>query len=211
MVRIKTTAFTKLKPGDLILKAQDIVNGLASYSAEFPNPVPPIAAIQPVIDELSVRTVEAESGDRNKIRDRNMTRDALIAQLLELSNYVAMECQNKPNGKLLAENVGFEVARRGTPIGQLSEPLGLLSTPSAEPGAVDLTWEKVQGAYSYQVEYIAGTEVGPLAQWQILGASSRRRFHATSLNPGQFYSFRVRAYGAAGFSAPSDVTTSVVG
>ncbi len=211
MIRVRFSHFIKMKPSDLIVKAQDIVNGVGSMPHVFPNPMPPLATITTVIGQFQTRTVDAENGDRDKIRVRNIAREVLLSQLFELSQYTMMMSHSNTNGKELIENAGFDVARKRHPLGLLPAPLNVLSALSKEPGAVDLKWKRVYGARSYQVEFIEGTEVGPQAEWKILGTSSKRKFNASGLQPGRFYSFRVRAYGVAGYSAPSEVTTSVVG
>jgi len=208
MIKIKTTAFTELSNSDFGTKTQVLINN--TVAPVFPTPSPSLAVIQAALESYMSLVTAASGGERSLIQARNDQRVVLTALLIDLSAYVAYTVRNSPTAKQQAESTGFVVAKKGGHVGELEIPGDLESAVSKEPGAVSLKWKSVYGASSYVIEMVQGTAT-PTSVWEEVVTITKTKYKTTGLNPGQFYSFRVRAVGAAGYSEPSDVATSVVG
>ncbi|MDZ4846695.1 MAG: hypothetical protein SH857_14230 [Chitinophagales bacterium] len=210
MVRIKISAINSLKNNDLVTKCRDIVANVGAHVDWFPTPVPVLSAITTLINDLAGLCVASESRDRESIRERNTAREALLSSMMELSNYVELLCQPKVNAVEMIEIVGFEVWKSRTPV-VLTAPQGMTAQPGPEAASAILEWNTVSGSHMYQIEFVEGTNVGPSANWQPLVTCSKRKVTITQgLTSAKYYSFRCRALGSSGSSAPSDVATCIV-
>jgi hypothetical protein len=58
------------------------------------------------------------------------------------------------------ESSGFSTRDLPAPVGELSAPGNLVSTTGDNEGEVDLAWNPVRGASSYQVECKINTDAG---------------------------------------------------
>ncbi len=209
MIRIKITDITERNNADYAVKIHEILDLMAANPGTFPTPSPALADIELALETFTNLMVAAENGDRIKIAQRNEQRTVVTGMVINLAGYVAYTVRNAPNAKTLIESVGFVPAKTKGHVGELEIPEDLQSAVRQEPGSVALKWKAVYGANSYVIEITQGN--GPSAVWDEIATVTRSKHNVMGLTPGQFYSFRVRAVGAAGYSEPSDITTSVVG
>ena len=104
--------------------------------------------------------------------------------------------------KLSLQAIGLDVVETGGPVGVLAAPANLRSTPGLLDNSIDLRWNFVTGRDWYTAECSEGAN-GPWAQ---IYQGKIARTSCGSLVSGKEYFFRVRAHGAAGPGAWSDIT-----
>ena len=173
----------------------DKVNG----NANFATPTPALGVLQTAITALIVANaaVDANAGPAEHQARRVAVRsvEGLVRQL---AGYVqAVSAGNE--GVILSS--GFAVRNKGTPVGELAPPTALMSRVTDKTGRGALVWEREHGADMYHV--FMSTTNNPF-KWELIGATTKSRFNADTLEPGTFYWFAVTAIGAAGESSKSE-------
>jgi hypothetical protein len=103
---------------------------------------------------------------------------------------------------------GFDVRSNLKAIGMLKAPLGVLATEGAGSGMVQCKWKKVKGAVSYNVELTS--DITNDNSWKTIVIVTKTSCIVDNLQPGTLIWMRVAAVGAAGSTAPSDVTKKIV-
>jgi|JI10StandDraft_1071094.scaffolds.fasta_scaffold60097_6 hypothetical protein len=96
----------------------------------------------------------------------------------------------------------MKLRKKRTPLGQLSAPGNLLANITEFEGTCALRWERVRGASVYEIEFKLKEDEAP---WQRFQTVTAAKAEVSGLIGGQFYYFRVRAIGAAGPGAWSDL------
>lgn len=190
---------SRLSGTELVPKAQGIHDGIVANAALYPAPVPAAATMQGFIDDLAAANaaVDANGGKGDHLAKRTAEK-VLRAAIKAWAGYV----QNASGGdadKILLSK--FEVVQRGKPIGELNPPKNLGAFLTNHTGRVALRWKREDGADMHHV--FMSTTAEPF-NWQLIGATSKSRFNADSLEPGTFYFFAVTALGAAGESSKSE-------
>lgn len=189
---------TGLSATELVAKAQGVHDGMDG-NAKFSAPVPTLPEFQTLIDELAAANaaVEANGGKAEHTARRNAEL-ALREAYKQLAAYVQMASDGDAT---TIKSANFEVVKRGTPVGELPPPKNLGSRLTNFSGRVDLRWKREEGADMHHVFMSTSNE--PF-NWQLIGATTKSRFYADSLEPGKFYWFAVSAIGAAGESSKSE-------
>lgn len=190
---------SRLSGTELVPKAQGIHDGVVANAALYPAPVPTAATMQGYIDDLAAANAAVEAnGGKGDHQAKRTAEKVLRAAIKAWAGYV----QNASGGdedKILLSK--FEVVKRGAPIGELNPPQNLGSFVTNRSGRVALRWKREDGAEMHHV--FMSTTAEPF-NWQLIGATSKSRFNADSLEPGTFYFFAVTALGAAGESSKSE-------
>lgn len=171
-------------------------------NANFTTPVPAVAAFTTATTNLNnalaalaaVRTVAATA-----MTNKETARTALETLLAQRGSYVEL---TSGGDEAKIESAGFNVRSASAPVGVLAAPGNLVSTAGDNEGDVDLSWNRLRGAGSYEAESMVNT---PPGAWQAVKTVTASRLAVTGLTPGTVYAFRVRAVGAAGPGAWSDV------
>lgn len=183
----------------LVAKAQGLHDGMDG-NANFPNAMPTPAAFQTLIDNLAAANAEVDAvGGKPAHQAKRVAEKALRAAIKAWAGYV-QSASGGDEGKILSSN--FEVVKRGAPIGELAPPANLSNRFTNMRGRVSLRWVREDGADMHHV-YMS-TSNDPF-KWELIGATTKSRFEADSLEPGTMYWFSVTAIGAAGESSKSDV------
>ena len=183
----------------LVAKSQGIHDGMDG-NANFPNAVPTPVAFQALIDAMAAANAEVEAvGGKPAHQAKRVAEKALRAAIKSWAGYV-QSASGGDEGKILSSN--FEVVKRGAPIGELDPPANLGYRFTSMTGRVSLKWDREDGADIHHV-YMS-TSNDPF-KWELIGATTKSRFNADSLEPGTIYWFAVTAIGAAGETSKSDV------
>ncbi len=187
-----------LNAREVVAKAQAIHDGLDGNGA-FPTPVPTMDTFQNHIDELAAANaaVEANGGKSERVAQRNALK-VVLADIKGLMGYVQMASGGDAT---LIQSANFEVVQRGGPIGELDPPVRLEAKFTNYEGRASMVWQREYGADMYHV-YMS-TSNNPF-NWQLIGATTKCRFNADSLEPGTIHWFAVTAIGAAGESSKSE-------
>ena len=187
-----------LSATELVAKAQSIHDAMTANPV-YATPNPSLTVLQTGIDKLA----EANAAvDENPGPAEHHTRRQYLLQLKALLKTLAGYVQTTSGvdeTKILSS--GFDVARRGSPIGELNPPVNLGSRVTSMSGRVSLKWES---PYGTEMNHVFMSEASSPFNWVLIGATSKSRFNADSLEPGKFYWFAVSAIGAAGETSKSE-------
>ena len=183
----------------IVAKAQGLFTKLTASAVVFPSPVPPLATFQTHIDALAAANAAAESnGGKDEYREKRETLKVVLGDIKSLAAYVQATSFGAEDTILAS---GFDVARRGSPIGELAPPVKLVARFTTMKGRASFVWDGDHGADLYHVFMSRTPEC---SHWELIGVTTKRRFNADSLEPGTMYWFGVSAIGAAGESSVSE-------
>lgn len=170
-------------------------------NANFATPIPAAATLATGLTAMSnalAALAAARTAAATAMSTKEAARTALEGLLTQRGEYVGLL---SAGDEAKIESAGFAVRGGPAPVGALPAPGNLSSTTGDNEGEIDLAWNAVRGAASYQLEGRINTEAGA---WQPLKTTTSSRCTVTGLIPGTVYAFRVRAIGAAGEGAWSD-------
>ncbi len=188
-----------LSPTDKVAKAL-LVETMMNGNAAFVTPVPTLLEVKAGRDTLATAITEAASGDHAKVFAKQVAEAALDSLIVRIAMYVTNTA--KGNETIILSS-GLEVRKGPSRIGKLPAPENLSARSGSFTGQVDTHWDKVHGAYEYEM-YANTTDPNDASKWLLVGIVSRTRFTVQGLEPGKAVWFRVTASGAAGTSPASD-------
>jgi hypothetical protein len=183
----------------LVAKAQGIHDGVVANAVLYPAPVPTAAVMQGYIDDLAAANAEVVANGGRVAHTAKRKAEKLVRGAIKAWAGYVQNVSGGDEGKILASN--FEVVKHGTPYGELNPPTNLGARLTNTSGRVSLRWEREAGADMHHV--FMSTSASPF-NWVLIGATTKSRFNADSLEPGTFYFFAVSALGAAGESSKSE-------
>jgi hypothetical protein len=184
--------------------AQTIKNNLTD-NPNFMNPNPSVVELQKSIDELNVSIVNSKNGTKEDTVIKNNKRSALESLLKKLANYV----QDTSNGDAaMILSSGFDVVKKAAPVGPLPRVTGIEITPGTSRGSLNLKWDVVENAYTYNVEYIEVPSSETSVRKRL--STSRSSITIPNLKRGQQYAFQIVAVGSDPTLNWSDEVTSFV-
>lgn len=198
MAQIKLD-FKGKTPEELVNIFTEIINAMTGNPA-FPTPNPTLAVLIATRDLLLTRINDVKAKEnawRAAIAARDTQEDVSVDLFTLLSSYV----QNASGGdevKILSS--GYQVRSTATSSSPLTAPQDLRATSGDNEGEIDLTWDRVRNASSYEVQC---REQGA-PEWQPVKTVTQSRLTIENLTPGKTYTFRVRAIGAQGAGPWSD-------
>ena len=167
----------------------------------FSDPQPALADITTKLTEFETLATVALTGTKEDVYVRNVAAKELKDMLRVLSNYVAMTAAG--DGAIIISS-GFEIKRESEPVPPLTRPEALKALRSSHSGVVELDWETVENAVTYQVSLSTTDPAVEAPDWVQAGLTTRSKIEITNLTPGQYYWFRVKAVGRTDISAFSD-------
>lgn len=194
----------RLNPRSLVFFTRRLINKMTG-NANFPDPDPSLADLTAKLTEFENLATAALNGGRAEVYNRNESAKELKAMLRTLADYVSLVA--KGNGTLILSS-GFDVRSEPEPAPPLTNPRGLEASRSSRSGEVTLDWTTVPNALNYQVEFTTTDPNLPEVNWVQSGVSSKSKYSVDNLSVGQYYWFRVKAYGrddASGYSDPARV------
>ncbi len=116
---------------------------------------------------------------------------------------LANDVENLADGNVsIIQGAGMDVKSPKSPPQIPEQVLNLKAEEGDSSGTMKLSWKKVKGAKSYNVEIT--TDVNTPASWAFKISSTKAKITVNTLTSGTKYWFRVYAVGAAGDGAPSD-------
>lgn len=171
--------------GDVALHVATSLNGNGNFITP---PLTP-AAITTQATALNVAVAKAIHGTPADTLDKNTKRDALIAALDMLANYVELMAGNDPQ-KILSS--GFELA--STTRQQLAPGMtSIMSVTNVASGKLGLDLQVANNAWAYVVEYTAL----PNGAVKTATFTNPHDVVLEGLTPGSVYSMRVQVMGSA--------------
>jgi hypothetical protein len=176
-------------------------------NASFPTPSPTLTALDTAITALTTGNSELNVL-RQQAKEKTVEVDALDLALSQLLRDLAAYVQNTSAGdeaKILS--AGMSVRDPAAPV-TMTQVTGLESSPGDDSGEIDLSWNPVRGASSYEVQ--SSPDPITASSWGHAGISTKSTLTLTGAPSGQRCWFRVRAVGANGPGAWSDPATKIV-
>ena len=171
----------------------------------YTTPVPPLATITAACDALETAEIAVlNNGGRQDTLIRNEAWEVLKELIRELAGYVQAVSQGDP---VKIASAAFGTRKQPTPSGVLPAPGDLRVRITTKPGELNARWDAVADRHVYELQINDGDPLVE-ANFHGLAISGKNFFLATGLVSHKDYSFRVRAIGAEGEGAWSDIATT---
>jgi hypothetical protein len=170
----------------------------------FTTPNPTLATVRAGHDEFQSALSKQQRGNKESTAVKNAKRDVLEDLLQRLANYVE---EVAGNNEVILLSSGFELYKKAEKAGPLDVPTGLAVKPGATHGSLVFSWDKVDNARSYEVQYY-DTEKGELTAKT--KTSTCTNIEITSLISGRQYTLAVAGVGSDLSRNWSDTVTSFV-
>lgn len=199
MVKVKM-GFLKLSVPEQIERARLIATGVTGNPA-FPVPDPSMADFNISIDALEV-AYNASRTDSVQMAIMRLRRKEMLAMVRRLAAYV--QATSAGNEEIILSS-GFDVVRRGAPLGPVGQVLNLRVKAGGAPGSLRLVWNTVVGAGAYQVQI---SETNLPDSFELVRIAIATRADVNGLVPGKVYYVRVGAVGREEYGAWSAVVTA---
>lgn len=179
-----------LTPDELVSLANQIKTAITG-NANYTTPNPTLASIGTLITTATTKVAAqkaAVQSAKQATEDRDVTLAALAAALISLASYV----QNTSGGNaVIIQSAGMSVKAAASPIGALGQVQNLNVTVGDDDGELELTWDPIRGAKSYQVQVSADPITGN--SWHDASPVSKSKKTLTGLTSGARTWVRARA------------------
>ena len=199
--------FRKLSAGDVVARANAVLDGLYTGKDDYPDPPVDQATLKAQIDALSGGITAALDGSRQAIAARNHLKEVVIKSLRQLGHYVEENCKDNMATFLKS---GFQpLSTTRVPAARLSESIRKIA-PGKISGQMEVTLVSEQAALSYQLRWAPVGPSGTPGNWieQPVG-NTKPAALITGLTPGTAYAFQVRAVTNAGYTDWSESVTRI--
>ena len=224
MARVKL-GFSRLTTAEKLLKSRTIVANMTG-NANFPT-IPPnidLAVITASIDNLEAAAQKADKGGTDKTLIKNIAEDELNDLMSQLADYVQSASAGDP---VIIASSGMDIKSSATPPQLLGAVTGPAANVAGNPGEINVSWDRLEGAKSYVVEMLVtikdGTVVTPLpgddsavitesesgTEWMRIDTVTKSKLLVQGLQTGVVYSFRIAGINGAGQGDYSQTVSSV--
>lgn len=191
---------------ELIALGRQIVKAMTG-NPDFPTPQPTLAQLNTTIGELEtaygdMQTARQVAATKTSIKDEKQ--EATIRMLRQSAAYV--ESVSSDNEKMIL-GAGMDVRTVASPSQAPTMPGDLIAREGDHEGEIDLQWDKVRGAKSYEIQRSADPPTP--TSWAHAAVSAKTSATINGLTSGTRYWFRVAAITSAGQSGWSDPATKI--
>lgn len=195
MARIKLN-LRSMTIAEKIARSRQIVAALTGNS-HFPTPHPPLADVTAVINELEAAATAAQAA-RQEMKARTTAQTIKEAEhdqfMMKLVSYVESVAGDDP---ALVASVALEMRDFSNHASDVPlAPTGLTATHGDFTGEIDLAWDTVRGARSYDIQFSSDPPTD--SSWTHSKVATRSRITVEHLVSGTRYWFRVAAVGTRG-------------
>jgi hypothetical protein len=211
MAKIKVKLNLKDKSdSDLLTFAQAHVTAITG-NANFTTPLPATTVFAGALSLYQTalgnfNTAQAAAKQTTTVKDT--ARNALEAMLAQRGNYVELTAASAADPAAVIESAGFAV-KAAPGASQVPDMVTNLSiTAGDNAGELDLQWDPVNGAKSYEIQ--TSPEPVTATSWIGQGSVTKSKGVVTGLTSGVKMWARVRAVGPGGTGAWSDPATKIV-
>jgi hypothetical protein len=184
---------------DKVAKALFIENKMTA-NAVFPTPSPTLAELKKGRETLEEAVAATLNGGKAATYAKDTAETALDELITRMAGYV-VSVAGGDVGMILSS--GFDVRKRGSPIGNLPAPANLRADLTDMTGQIKVEWDTQRGAVDHEVQR-NDTDPKEEAGWKVVGMTTKSRFLDEGLASGSVHWYRVKARGAAGDSPLSD-------
>ena len=165
---------------------------------------PQVDELKVFLDALQIAAANAKNGGRDRIAEKNKCLDAVVAQLVILSNYVTI-LANGDEEVIWASGFDTQTVSSTTKSTMLLPPTNLVvGNVDQMSGVVRLSWSPVRDARLYGIRRMIGED----NVWQNGDYSSTPKETILSgFEPGTKVTFKIQALGTTGVK--SDFSSAV--
>jgi hypothetical protein len=195
----------RLSSTKLASKAEFIVGRMTDNPA-FPDAAPFVAAVATAATALRAAFVDALDGGKTATAIKNSRHRELKGALDRLAGHVSSVAGGN---ELAILSAGFGVRKPASPLPEPAMPTNLRASISDHTGRVDLTWDAVVPAVSYQTQWTGG-DPSDEKGWELVTVSTRSSVKVTGLPSGKVSYFRVAGIGTKGMGPWSQVVSTLV-
>ena len=202
-----SVGFRKLSAGDVLARANAILDGVYTAKDDYANPPVDQATLKSQIDALSAGITAALDGGKKAVARRKHLKEVVINSLGQLGHYVGANCKDDMPTFLKS---GFQpISTVRTPAAPLSESIRKIA-PGKNSGQMEVTLVSQQDALAYQLRWAAVGSGATPGNWteQPVG-NVKSPALVTGLSPGMAYAFQVRAVTNAGYTDWSESVTRI--
>jgi hypothetical protein len=203
----------KVKVGLKNLSREEIADKLNTVktamtgNANFTTPNPPLATLTSQEATIRAKNAAIETAKAN-LQTAVADGDAAAATGANLLNQEAAYVQTTSAGDAVKiQSSGFDVASDGAPI-HMTKVLNLGAAVGDSPGEIDLNWNAVSGAKSYEIH--TATDPNTPASWAFKDNATKSKATLDGLTSASRIWVRVRAIGANDKGGWSDPAETVV-
>jgi|WetSurMetagenome_2_1015567.scaffolds.fasta_scaffold321037_1 hypothetical protein len=194
---IKMTIPQKFNFGRIVIKCM-------TGNDNFPAPKPTLATLDNICNELETAFNEAELA-RQTAKEKTTIQNQKEAEFNDIMNQMANYVENaSDNDEAKILSAGMTPKAKGVRSkDRLPIPENLSASTSDFLGEIELHWDNVKGAKSYNIEI--STDFTDDSKWKYAKTSTKSNASISNLTPGQRYWFRVCAVntnGESGWSEP---------
>ena len=202
MAQIRVSlGFAQASEHQLEETAGEVIDGMTGNAA-YPTPPLTMVALQTLLTAFTEAIAAQAQGGPAATALKDQKKDALIAGLRLLANYVQGACNNDL-AVLLSS--GFEAVSTSRSRSPLEKPEGV-EVDNGNTGELILKVPPVKNARTYEVRHATAAAPGV---WALGGLfTGARAMRVSGLTPGTLYALQVRAIGGStGYSDWSDAVS----
>jgi hypothetical protein len=189
----------KLTPEGIVAQANTVITAMTGNPV-FTTPNPTLAAVTTLKTTAATKIAAYNTSlaaSSTALADRDTAVQALASALTQLAAYV----ENISAGdRVKIESAGLAVRGTPAPVGSMPQVANLVATASDFEGALDVGWDPVYGAGSYEVHTSADPVTG--SSWSFKDVSNKSTTTLNSFTSGVKVWVRVRAVGADNNKGP---------
>jgi hypothetical protein len=206
MAKVKLN-LNNLPDAQVIQQANEIKTAMTA-NATFATPTPTLTVVGTAITTAQAALTAADNG-QTTAKQLTATKDAAIAALrtmmMQLATYVELTA-NGDETKIMSAGMSVRAARTPSATPDLVASLAITAGDNA--GELDLQWDPVAGAKSYEIHVSADPVTA--TSWVAQPSATKSKTAVSGLTSGAKMWARVRAVGPGGVGAWSDVATKFV-
>lgn len=196
--------FAKLNVPEQVEKARSIVTALTG-NADFPTPVPALAAVSAAATALETAYNESRNRDKNKVAIMKLRRKDLLKLIVQLSAYV-QEASGGDEEKILSS--GFSVAAPLTPHSDTAGPVyNVKVTDGSSAGKIRIDYDKATDALLYVILASLSPEFNDR---EPKGITSKTHKEIGDFDSGTKVWVQVIGLGRENHGTPSDAVSFIV-
>jgi hypothetical protein len=176
-------------------------------NATFPTPNPPLATLtsQEATIRAKIAAIETlKASLQTAVADGDAAKDVGLNYLTQEAAYVQT---TSAGDAVKIQSSGFDVASDGAPI-HMTKVLNLGAAVGDSPGEIDLNWNAVSGAKSYEIH--TATDPNTPSSWAFKDNSTKSKATLNGLTSASRIWVRVRAIGTNDKGGWSDPAETVV-
>jgi hypothetical protein len=197
-------SFKRYREDELNIKTSVIIQRLTE-NPHFPSPQPSLEEINQSRIAFVDALVASKTGDKQATLRKKECRSLLEKHLELLALYVNMNCSDNEE---IAKSSGFNIKKKGKPVGILAKPSNLRVVNGPAKGTLIANIDRINRAKSY-IYQITTAPVTETSIWET-HIISRKKMVFENLASGKEYAIKVAAVGKEPILVYSDVVFSYV-